>query len=129
MDKDVARKRYGKDQVFRWRRGYATRPPGGESLKDVYNRSVKYYKEKILPDIKKGKNVIIGAHGNSLRAIIKYLDDISDEDIPHLELTLGKPIVYEYSRGKMKRKDHMHSFKRPTDWQHVHQLPKTSHSR
>jgi 2,3-bisphosphoglycerate-dependent phosphoglycerate mutase len=117
MDKDEARKRYGKEQVFKWRRSYDTRPPGGESLKDVYERAVLYYRKKIFPLVKKGNNVIVSAHGNSLRAIIKYLDNISDEDIPHLELSYGTPIVYEWKKGKLVKESHVHSFNRPVHWQ------------
>jgi len=117
MNKDDARKKYGKDQVFAWRRSYATRPPGGESLKDVYKRSVKYFEDVVMAEVKKGKHVIIAAHGNSLRAIIKHIENISDDKIPFLELPLGKPIVYEYSSGHLHR-DQKHQFKRPIHWQH-----------
>ena len=103
MDKDEMRKKYGKDQVHFWRRGWDIRPPKGESLKDVYIRVIKYYKKYIQPQIEAKKNVIVVAHGNSLRALIKHLDGISDEQIPHLELELGKPRVYKYTRGKLVR--------------------------
>jgi 2,3-bisphosphoglycerate-dependent phosphoglycerate mutase len=114
MDKDKARKKYGHDKVFIWRRSWDVRPPGGESLKDTYNRTIPYFKKEIVPHLKK-KNVIVCAHGNSLRSIIKYLDGISNEDIPHLELPTGKPIIYKYARGKLvKEKDH--SFTRKVYW-------------
>lgn len=119
MGKDAARKKFGENQVFIWRRSYDIRPPGAESLKDVYKRAVPYFEKEILPHIRKGKNVIVSAHGNSLRAIIKYLDHISDEKIPHLELQTGKPIMYKYSRGKLNKENHVHSFNRPTHWQQV----------
>lgn len=115
-DKAKTRKKYGAKKVHLWRRSYSTRPPGGESLKDTYNRAVPYFKKEILPELKKGKNVLVSAHGNSLRSIIKYLDNISIDDIPNLEIPTGKAIVYQYSRGKLIRKDHIHSFKRKIHW-------------
>jgi 2,3-bisphosphoglycerate-dependent phosphoglycerate mutase len=117
MNKDEARKRWGKDKVFEWRRSWDVRPPRGESLKDVYARSVPYFRKTILPQLKKGKDVIVSAHGNSLRAIIKHLDGISDEKIPLLELPMGKPFVYKYARGKLVKENWVHSFDRPTYWQ------------
>ena len=116
MDKDKARRKYGEKKVFQWRRSYDIKPPGGESLKDTYRRAVPYFKKKILPYVKNKKNVIISAHGNSLRAIIKYLDDIPNEDIPHLNLPTGQAIVYKMIRGKLVRQKHVHSFTRPLCW-------------
>jgi len=116
MDKEKARKKFGEKKVFQWRRSYNGKPPKGESLADTYKRTVSYYKRKILPYIKKNKNVLICAHGNSLRALIKHLDDISDEDIPQLNLPTGQAIVYKKVRGKLIRLKHMHSFTRPLCW-------------
>lgn len=116
MNKDEAREKYGEEQVFKWRRGFKDRPPKAESLKDVYNRSIPYFKKNIIPELKKGKNVIISAHGNSLRSIIKFIDDISDDYIPHLELSTGKPIVYKYSDDIFRKLDESHSFVRPVKW-------------
>ncbi|MBW3002752.1 2,3-bisphosphoglycerate-dependent phosphoglycerate mutase [Candidatus Woesearchaeota archaeon] len=116
MNKDAARRKWGKPQVFKWRRSYDIRPPGGECLKDVYKRTVPYFKKVIMPHIRKKKDVIISAHGNSLRALIKYLDNISDEKIPHLELPTGKPIIYKYTKGKLIKEKHKHSFTRPVHW-------------
>ncbi len=103
MNKDEARKKYGEEQVFIWRRSYAVCPPGGECLKDVVKRSVPYFEKEIIPQLKKGKNVIVSAHGNSLRGLIKHVENISDEKIPLLELPTGKPIIYEYSKNKLIR--------------------------
>lgn len=103
LNKDETKKKYGKEKVFQWRRSYDIKPPKGESLKDVYERTIPYFKKKIIPQIKKGKNIIISAHGNSLRAIIKYIENITDEDIPQLELTTGKPIIYKYEEKKLKK--------------------------
>ena len=116
MNKDDARRKWGKEKVFQWRRSWDIRPPGGESLKDVYARSVPYFRKTIIPELKKGKDVIVSAHGNSLRALIKYIDSIPDDKIPFLELPLGKPIIYRHSRGKLARENHMHSFDRPVHW-------------
>lgn len=101
MNKDVARKKWGKEQVHIWRRSYATAPPNGESLKDVVRRTVPYFKTNILCELEKKKTVLIAAHGNSLRAIIKHIEGIRDEDIPHFELETGKPVIYKYSKGKL----------------------------
>jgi 2,3-bisphosphoglycerate-dependent phosphoglycerate mutase len=115
-NKDEMREKYGKDQVFRWRRSYKERPPGAESLEDVYKRTIPYFKKNIVKELDNGKNVIVSAHGNSLRSIIKYLDNISDEEIPHLELPTGKPIIYNYNDGNFRKKDISHSFTRPIKW-------------
>lgn len=119
LNKNSARRKWGKKQVHLWRRSYDVPPPNGECLKDVYKRVVPYYKKNILPELKKGKDVIIAAHGNSLRALIKYLDGISDEEIPHLELKTGKPVFYKYSRGKVVHDSDAHEFTRPTHWKHT----------
>ncbi|MBW2998505.1 2,3-bisphosphoglycerate-dependent phosphoglycerate mutase [Candidatus Woesearchaeota archaeon] len=114
LNKDEARAKYGKEKVFKWRRSYDIKPPGGECLKDTYKRSVPYFKKEILPHLKK-KNVLISAHGNSLRAIIKHLENISNEEIPHLELPTGIPIIYEYNKGKLTRNADF-EFTRPLKW-------------
>lgn len=119
MNKDQAREQFGKEQVFVWRRSFDVRPPKGESLKDVCKRVVPYFQKEIMPHIKAGKNVMISAHGNSLRALIKHLDDISDEDIPHLELELGKPIIYLTTATDITLVNHEHGFDRPIHWQGV----------
>ena len=103
MNKDKARKKFGKKQVFQWRRGYDINPPAGESLKEVRERVIKYFNEKILPELKKRKNVFIGAHGNSLRALVMYLDELSPEDISKVNIQKGVPLVYFYKRGKFKK--------------------------
>lgn len=116
MNKDIARQKWGKEKVHIWRRSYNIRPPNGESLKDVYKRAVPYFKSKIMKHIRANQTVIVSAHGNSLRAIIKYLDNINDADIPNLELQTGKPIVYEYKNKELVKINHEHSFDRPTKW-------------
>lgn len=116
MNKNTARRKWGKPKVFKWRRSYDTRPPGGECLKDVYKRVIPYFKKNIFPQLKKNNDVIISAHGNSLRALMKHLDKISDDKIPFLEIPFGKPIVYKYTRGKLIKEKHKHTFKRPLHW-------------
>ena len=120
LNKDETKKKYGEEQVLLWRRSTDVRPPEldvtdsrypgndekykgltpeelpkTENLIDTIKRVLEYWNSDIKPEIENGKNVIIVAHGNSLRGLIKYLDDISDEDIIKLELQTGNPICYE----------------------------------
>jgi 2,3-bisphosphoglycerate-dependent phosphoglycerate mutase len=94
LNKDDARQRWGEDQVHEWRRSYDIAPPGGESLKDTAARVLPYYKAQILPQIQAGRNVLVAAHGNSLRALIMHLDKMSPEEILKLNLATGEPYVY-----------------------------------
>jgi 2,3-bisphosphoglycerate-dependent phosphoglycerate mutase len=94
LDKDDARKKWGEAQVHIWRRSFDVPPPGGESLKDTAARVLPYYEAKIWPEVKAGKNVIVAAHGNSLRALIMQLEGLSGEEIIKRELATGVPIVY-----------------------------------
>jgi 2,3-bisphosphoglycerate-dependent phosphoglycerate mutase len=86
---------YGEDKFEQWRRGWNAQIPNGESLKDVYNRVVPYYQAEILPKLKEGKNILIVAHGNSLRALTKCLENISDEDISKLEIAVSEVDLFE----------------------------------
>ena len=95
MNKDEARQRFGADTVHLWRRSYDIAPPGGESLKDVQERVVPYFQTHIVPLLREGKNVLVVAHGNSLRALVSYLEKLSKEEILKLEIPTGVPIVYE----------------------------------
>lgn len=95
LNKDDARKRWGEEQVKIWRRSFDVPPPDGESLKDTLARVLPFYNSNIVPDLRQGKNILIVAHGNSLRAIVKHLENISDADIPNHELATGVPIVYD----------------------------------
>ncbi len=109
LNKDEVREEYGDEQVRIWRRSYDVKPPLltkddpryiegeplGESLKDTEKRVSEYYNEEIKKELLKGKKIIISAHGNSLRGLIKYLENISDEDIMNLEIPTGKPLIYE----------------------------------
>jgi 2,3-bisphosphoglycerate-dependent phosphoglycerate mutase len=94
LNKDDARKRWGEDQVHIWRRSYDIPPPGGESLKDTAARTLPYYETTIWPELRAGKNVIIAAHGNSLRSLVMKLDKLSREQVLQLNLATGAPILY-----------------------------------
>ncbi len=105
QNKQEAKEVYGEEQVFIWRRSYDIQPPGGESLKDTYERTIPYFKEHIFPQLEDGKNVIVAAHGNSLRSVVKYIENISDEDITKLEITTGKPIYYQFVKGELIKEE------------------------
>lgn len=99
-------KEIGIEDFQKLRRGWDFPVPNGETLKDVYYRVVPYYKNEILPKIKQGKNVLISAHGNSLRALVKYLDGLSDFDIENLEIATGEIIIYKIDgNGKVTSKE------------------------
>ncbi|AFZ71159.1 phosphoglycerate mutase, BPG-dependent, family 1 [Caldisphaera lagunensis DSM 15908] len=95
LNKEETARIYGEDQVKLWRRSYKVRPPNGESLEDTQKRTVPFFKNTIMLDLKNGKNVLVVAHGNSLRSIVMFLENISEEDIPHLEIPTGLPIIYD----------------------------------
>ena len=105
MNKDQARAEFGEEQVHIWRRSYDVPPPGGESLKNTYDRVVPYFKEKVLTQLESGKNILIAAHGNSLRSLVKYIEKISEENILKFEIATGEPLFYQYISGKLKRVD------------------------
>ena len=94
LNKDDARAKWGADQVHVWRRSYDVAPPGGESLKDTAARVLPYYIEEILPRVLRGENVLVSAHGNSLRALIMVLERLSPSEIVAHELATGAPQIY-----------------------------------
>jgi 2,3-bisphosphoglycerate-dependent phosphoglycerate mutase len=94
LNKDECREKFGADQVKIWRRSYDTPPPNGESLKNTADRVLPYYSEKIEPELKAGKNILISAHGNSLRALIMYLEKLSKDEILQTEIPTGSPKEY-----------------------------------
>lgn len=96
LDKTDTAKKYSAQQVLEWRRSYEAVPPEGESLKDTYNRVVPYYTKEIEPKLKTGKNILIVAHGNSLRALMMYLEHISEKEIAEINLATGMPRLYEF---------------------------------
>src|SRR5437763_9128994 len=95
LNKAETAKQYGDEQVKLWRRSYDIAPPNGESLKDTAARAIPYFEEHILPQVKAGKNVLVSAHGNSLRAIVMKLDNLTREEVLELNIPNGIPIVYE----------------------------------
>ncbi len=124
LNKAETAAKYGEEQVFVWRRSYGTPPPAlefddprnprndrryadlapeevplTECLKDTVTRFLPYWHDEIAPAIIEGKRVLIAAHGNSLRALVKHLDDISDEEIPNLNIPTGIPLVYELDQN------------------------------
>lgn len=107
LNKDEAKAKWGEKQVLLWRRSFDVPPPRGESLKDTLARVRPYYESAIWPEIVKGKNVIVAAHGNSLRALIMVLEGLSGDEILQRELQTGAPIVYRLGAdGKsIDRKD------------------------
>ncbi|WP_454045767.1 2,3-bisphosphoglycerate-dependent phosphoglycerate mutase [Chryseobacterium sp. Marseille-Q8038] len=88
--------KYGDEQVHIWRRSFDVVPPGGESLKDTYSRVIPYFESQIRPLLKQGENVLIVAHGNSLRALIMYLEHLSPEEILEREIATGVPLTYVF---------------------------------
>ena len=105
LNKDEARKKWGEDQVHIWRRSFDVPPPGGESLKDTAERVLPYYKENIIPELIEGLNILVAAHGNSLRALVMELEEISSEEIVELEISTGVPLVYKFEENKIERLD------------------------
>ena len=103
LNKDDARERWGEEQVHIWRRSFDVPPPGGESLKDTAERVLPYFHSEILPKIEDGLDVLIAAHGNSLRALVMELEEISSDEIVKLEIATGDPLTYKYSEGNIKR--------------------------
>ena len=103
MNKDEARKNFGESQVQIWRRSYDMPPPGGESLKNTFERVLPYFNKYIHPRLSNGESILITAHGNSLRSLVKHLEEISEEKIVKLEIATGEPIFYEFINGEVQR--------------------------
>lgn len=103
LNKDDARAKWGEEQVLIWRRSYDIAPPGGESLKTTGDRVLPYFEAEILPRLLKGERVLIAAHGNSLRALIKHLEGLSVDQILKRELGTAVPVVYTLGdKGEVK---------------------------
>ncbi len=100
LNKDDARKEWGEEQVHVWRRSYDIPPPGGESLKDTAERVLPYFNSAILPKLMQGENILVAAHGNSLRSLVMQLDDLSKEEVVALEIPTGAPIIYSFAGDK-----------------------------
>jgi 2,3-bisphosphoglycerate-dependent phosphoglycerate mutase len=99
LNKAETMEKYGKEQVHLWRRSYDVNPPGGESLKGTTIRTIPYFKSHILKDLQDDKTVLVVAHGNSLRSIVMYVENISEKDIPNLEIPTGVPILYTFDKN------------------------------
>ena len=99
LNKDDARRKWGEEQVHIWRRSFDIPPPEGESLKDTAERVLPYFHKYIMPKVIQGLNILVAAHGNSLRALIMELDLMSTEDIVKLEIPTGAPIQYEFNQN------------------------------
>ena len=97
LNKDEARVKWGEEQVHIWRRSYDIPPPGGESLKNTAERVLPYFNSEILPRIKESQNILVAAHGNSLRALVMELEKISSDEIVKLEIATGDPLTYKCS--------------------------------
>ena len=103
LNKDDARKKWGEDQVHIWRRSFDVPPPGGESLKDTAERVLPYFNKNIIPQLAEGLNILIAAHGNSLRALVMEIEKISPDEIVKIEIATGVPLVYKYSENEIER--------------------------
>lgn len=96
LNKAETAEKYGKEQVHQWRRSYDVAPPGGESLKDTAARTLPYFESKIKADLRAGQNVLVAAHGNSLRSIVMVLDQLTKEQVLELNIPTGVPILYDF---------------------------------
>jgi len=105
LNKAETAKEYGDEQVLLWRRSYDVPPPRGECLKDTAERTIPFFQEEVMPHLKAGKNVLVSAHGNSLRSVIMYIENLSKEEVVNLEIATGHPILYDFKDGKLERED------------------------
>jgi len=96
---------YGDEQVKLWRRSYDVKPPQGECLKDTAERTIPFFRDNILTLIKEGKNVLVSAHGNSLRSIVMFIENLSKEEVLQLEIPTGTPLLFEYQKDQLIRQD------------------------
>ncbi len=96
LNKAETAQKFGDQQVKLWRRSYDVAPPNGESLKDTAARALPYFRDRILPEVKAGKNVLVSAHGNSLRAIVMHLDNLTEKQVVELNIPNGIPIIYDF---------------------------------
>lgn len=105
LNKAETAEKHGSEQVHIWRRSFDIPPPGGESLKMNAERTIPYFEQEIIADLEQGKNVLVSAHGNSLRSIVMHIESISAQDIVSLEIATGTPMFYEYDMdsGKLTR--------------------------
>ena len=103
LNKKETAEKYGAEQVHIWRRSFDIPPPDGESLKMNAERTLPYFKENIIGDLENGKNVLVAAHGNSLRSIVMFIENISKENVVKLEIQTGVPRTYVFENGIFTR--------------------------
>jgi 2,3-bisphosphoglycerate-dependent phosphoglycerate mutase len=104
-EKQKMEEKYGPERLDSWRWNFKPGPPKGESLKAVYERVVPYFEQKVMPAMKDGKNVIVCAHLGSLRAIVKYIENISDKDIREVSFSTGELVTYNFSKGRLVKEN------------------------
>jgi 2,3-bisphosphoglycerate-dependent phosphoglycerate mutase len=105
LNKAETASKYGQEQVYAWRRSYSTRPPNGESMEDCERRTLPFFMQYILPHLHEGKNVIVAAHGNSLRPMIKYLETLQPDAAATLEIGLCTPYIYWFDGKNITKKE------------------------
>ena len=103
LNKDESREKWGEEQVHIWRRSFDQPPPGGESLKNTADRVIPYFERVIEPELNENRNVLICAHGNSLRALVMHIEKISPEEIVKIEIATGEPIFYKFQNKEFIR--------------------------
>ena len=103
LNKAETAEQYGKEQVHIWRRSFDVPPPNGESLEINAKRTIPFFRKNIVSLIEKGETVFISAHGNSLRSIVMFLDNLSGKEVVKLELPTGEPLIYDFSDGHFAR--------------------------
>jgi 2,3-bisphosphoglycerate-dependent phosphoglycerate mutase len=95
---------FGDEQVHIWRRSYDVPPPNGESLKDTSERTIPFFVESVMPLLTEGKNVLVSAHGNSLRSIVMLIENLSKDQVLELEIPTGTPLLYEWADNKLHKR-------------------------
>ena len=103
LNKDETREKHGDDQVHIWRRSFNVSPPEGESLEMCAERTLPYLHEAIIPDLEAGSNILVAAHGNSLRSIVMAIEDLTAEEILSVEIPTGSPIIYQFENKRFSR--------------------------
>ena len=103
LNKKETAEKFGADVVHKWRRGYRDQPPEGESLELTLKRTLPYFESTVEPALKSGKTVLVSAHGNSLRSIVKYLDNLDEEGILRCEIPTGIPLIYTFNNGTYQK--------------------------
>ena len=105
LNKDETREKYGEEQVHIWRRSFDVPPPGGESLEMPAERTLPCLHDRIIPELEAGANVLVAAHGNSVRSIVMSIEQLTSEQVLQLELPTGVPRMYEFNAGELHRVD------------------------